>query len=142
MAASSLSRGSYLLVFPEDLNGSITSPVYAKISNARGTSVTALLDADGDEWGPTVRLPRTTALGRKVDSTDAEGEKLGTWVRQAVCAKTDGHFRYGQVTGYSESNLIISTKSGPVETSKADICDSVYPVVAMVMGCHEFPLDS
>ncbi|KAE8980865.1 hypothetical protein PF005_g23773 [Phytophthora fragariae] len=41
MAASSLSRGSYLLVFPEDLNGSITSPVYAKISNARGTSVTA-----------------------------------------------------------------------------------------------------
>ncbi|KAE9320653.1 hypothetical protein PR003_g17660 [Phytophthora rubi] len=116
MAASSLSRGSYLLVFPEDLNGSITSPVYAKISNARGTSVTALLDADGG--------------------------KLGTRVRQAVCAKIDGHFRYGQVTGYSESDLIISTKSGPVETSKADICDSVYPVVAMVMGCHEFPLGS
>ncbi|KAE9300026.1 hypothetical protein PF008_g23105 [Phytophthora fragariae] len=127
MAASSLSRGSYLLVFPEDLNGSITSPVYAKISNARGTSVTALLDADGDEWGPTVRLPRTTALGRKVDSTDAEGEKLGTWVRQAVCAKTDGHFRYGQVTGYSESNLIISTKS----VANAELLIWAYPGVAM-----------
>ncbi|EGZ30160.1 hypothetical protein PHYSODRAFT_323592 [Phytophthora sojae] len=142
MAASLLSRGSYLLVFPEDLNGSIASPVYAKISNARGTAVTALLDADGDEWGPTVKLPRATALARKVDSRDAEGEKLCAWVRQDVCAKIDGHFCYGQVTGPSESELIISTKSGPVETNKADICDSVYPVVAMVMGCHEFPLDS
>ncbi|EGZ23009.1 hypothetical protein PHYSODRAFT_253976 [Phytophthora sojae] len=128
MAASSLSRGSYLLVFPEDLNGSIASPVYAKISNDRGTAVTALLDADGDEWGPTVKLPRATALARNVDSRDAEGEKLGAWVRQAVCAKIDGYFCYGQVTGYSESELIISTKSGPVEPNKADICDSVYPV--------------
>ncbi|KAJ8552188.1 hypothetical protein ON010_g10358 [Phytophthora cinnamomi] len=142
MATLTLSRGSFLLVFPEDLNVSISSPTYAKVSNARGAKVTVRLETTDDDTGSIVRLSRATALTRKVDSRDAKGEQLGTWVRQAVCAKVDGYFRYGQVAGCSDSNLVINTKSGPVEATSGDICDSVYPVVAMIMGCHEFPLRS
>ncbi|KAJ8544244.1 hypothetical protein ON010_g12023 [Phytophthora cinnamomi] len=32
--------------------------------------------------------------------------------------------------------------SSPVEATSGDIWDSVYTVVAMIMGCHEFPLGS
>ncbi|KAG6622884.1 uncharacterized protein IUM83_09097 [Phytophthora cinnamomi] len=140
MATLTLSRGSFLLVFPEDLNGSISSPTYAKVCNARGAKVTVRLETTDDDTGSIVRLSGATALTRKVDSKDAEGEQLGTWVRQAVCAKVDGYFRYGQVTGYSDSNLVINTKSGTVEATSGGICDSVYPVMAMIMGRHEIPL--
>ncbi|KAG6622885.1 uncharacterized protein IUM83_09097 [Phytophthora cinnamomi] len=142
MATLTLSRGSFLLVFPEDLNGSISSPTYAKVCNARGAKVTVRLETTDDDTGSIVRLSGATALTRKVDSKDAEGEQLGTWVRQAVCAKVDGYFRYGQVTGYSDSNLVINTKSGTVEATSGGICDSVYPVMAMIMGRHEIPLRS
>ncbi|ETM37473.1 hypothetical protein L914_15976, partial [Phytophthora nicotianae] len=94
-----LPRGSYLLLFPEDVDGVIDTPAYAK-----GTTPGYLDQTSG----------------------------------VCVCVKNDGFFRYDQVTGYSDSRLTISTLSGPIEESPDVICDTVYPVVALVMGCHQF----
>ncbi|GMF51672.1 unnamed protein product [Phytophthora fragariaefolia] len=139
MAASTLPRGSFLLVFPEDVEGAIASPVYAKIKSSRGATATVTLVNEGDDSETTLKLARATALTRKVDSSDAEGSKLRTWIRQAVCVKHEGHYNFGQVTGYSDVGLIIYTLSGPIEASRTDICDTVYPVVALVIGCQVFP---
>ncbi|ETO66129.1 hypothetical protein F444_16625, partial [Phytophthora nicotianae P1976] len=94
-----LPRGSYLLLFPEDVDGVIDTPAYAK-----GTTPGYLDQTSG----------------------------------VCVCVKNDGFFRYDQVTGYSDSRLTISTLSGPIEENPDVICDTVYPVVALVMGCHQF----
>lgn len=72
--------------------------------------------------------------------SEAQGERLGTWLRQSVCTKVDGQFCYGQVTGYSDGRLTLSTMSGPLETNSDAVCGTIYPVVAMVMGYHQFPV--
>ncbi|KAF1773924.1 hypothetical protein GQ600_16634 [Phytophthora cactorum] len=90
MSSSTLPRGSYLLLFPEDLDHPSTSPVYAK---EKRQSRRQALTGNG---------PRA-----KVPNSDAEGLKLRTWIRQAVCVSSGGQFRYGHVTGYSESGVII-----------------------------------
>ncbi|ETI37382.1 hypothetical protein F443_16622 [Phytophthora nicotianae P1569] len=140
MPVPTLPRGSYLLLFPEDVDGVIDTPAYAKGKSSRGASATAALEVNNDETEKIMKIPRTKAITRKLTSTDAEGQRLGTWIRQAVCVcvKNDGFFRYDQVTGYSDSRLTISTLSGPIEESPVVICDTVYPVVALVMGCHQF----
>ncbi|ETP27557.1 hypothetical protein F442_23165 [Phytophthora nicotianae P10297] len=135
MPVPTLPRGSYLLLVPEDVDGVIVTPAYAKIKSSRGASATVALEVDNEETEKMEKIPRTKAITRKVTSTDAEGQLLGTWIRQAVCVKNDGFFRYGQVTGYSDSRLTISTLSGPIEESPDVICDTVYPVV---MGCLQF----
>ncbi|KAJ8542464.1 hypothetical protein ON010_g12349 [Phytophthora cinnamomi] len=111
MSASTLPSGSFLLLFPEDVEGAPNSPA-------------------------------TKALARKVPDSDARGERMGTWLSQAVCIKGDDQFCYGQVTGYSDDRLILSTMNGPIETRANAVCNTVYLVVAMVMGCHQFQVDS
>ncbi|KAG1696552.1 hypothetical protein DVH05_018245 [Phytophthora capsici] len=142
MPASTLPRGSYLLLFPEDVDGAIDTPVYARVKSSRGATTTVILDEGSDDEEKAVKIPRSRALARKVDRSDAEGQRLGTWIRQAVCVKSNGHFRYGQVTGYSDNRLTISTLSGPIEDVPDAICDTVYPVVALVMGCHQLEEES
>ncbi|KAF4045947.1 hypothetical protein GN244_ATG01613 [Phytophthora infestans] len=137
MPAPTLPRGSYLLLFPEDVEGAIDTPAYAMVKSSCGATEAVILDGDNDDKEKLVKGPRTKALARKVDRNDAEGQLLGTWIRQAVCVKSDGRFRYGQVTGYSDNRLTICTLSGPIEGNRDAICDTVYPVVALVMGCHQ-----
>ncbi|EEY66634.1 uncharacterized protein PITG_16710 [Phytophthora infestans T30-4] len=137
MPAPTLPRGSYLLLFPEDVEGAIDTPAYAMVKSSCGATEAVILDGDNDDKEKLVKVPRTKALARKVDRNDAEGQLLGTWIRQAVCVKSDGRFRYGQVTGYSDNRLTICTLSGPIEGNRDAICDTVYPVVALVMGCHQ-----
>ncbi|KAF4134672.1 hypothetical protein GN958_ATG16144 [Phytophthora infestans] len=137
MPAPTLPRGSYLLLFPEDVEGAIDTPAYAMVKRSCGDTATVILDGDNDDKEKLVNIPRTKALARKVDRSDAEGQRLGTWIRQAVCVKSDGRFRYGQVTGYSDNRLTICTLSGPIEGTRDAICDTVCPVVALVMGCHQ-----
>ncbi|KAF1779616.1 hypothetical protein GQ600_9449 [Phytophthora cactorum] len=131
MSSSTLPRGSYLLLFPETW-------IIQHISSIR--QVTVLTEGEAPE--PTIKLSRATVLAQKVPNSDAEGLKLRTWIRQAVCVSSGGQFRYGHVTGYSESGVIISTKAGPIEATRNEICDSVYTVVAMTMGCHQFSLET
>ncbi|KAG2772560.1 hypothetical protein PC129_g20012 [Phytophthora cactorum] len=142
MSSSTLPRGSYLLLFPDDLDHPITSPVYAKVKISKGTTVSVTVLTEGEAPEPTIKLSRATVLAQKVPNSDAEGLKLRTWIRQAVCVSSGGQFRYGHVTGYSESGVIISTKAGPIEATRNEICDSVYTVVAMTMGCHQFSLET
>ncbi|KAE9243339.1 hypothetical protein PF002_g8317 [Phytophthora fragariae] len=115
------------------------SPVYAKIKSSIGSTATITFNNEDDDSETTLRLLRATALTRKVDSSDAEGAKLSTWLSQAVCVKYEGHYGYGQVTGYSDTGLVIYTMLGPIEARRADICDTVYPVVVLLMKCREFP---
>ncbi|KAI9991725.1 hypothetical protein PInf_017075 [Phytophthora infestans] len=115
MPAPTLPRGSYLLLFPEDVEGAIDTPAYAMVKRSRGATATVILDGDNDDKEKLVNIPRTKALARK----------------------SDGRFRYGQVTGYSDNRLTICTLSGPIEGTRDAICDTVCPVVALVMGCHQ-----
>ncbi|KAJ8544622.1 hypothetical protein ON010_g11646 [Phytophthora cinnamomi] len=113
MSASILPRGFFLLLFPEDVEGALTSPAYAMVKSLRGTSATAVIKVDNGT--KTVKLSRTKALARKMPDSDAGGERLRTWLRQAMCIKSEDQFCYGQVTGYSDSRLILNTMSGPIE---------------------------
>ncbi|POM63413.1 LOW QUALITY PROTEIN: Hypothetical protein PHPALM_21195, partial [Phytophthora palmivora] len=136
MPSQTLPRGTLLLLFPEDVNGIIKFPAYAKIKSSKGTSASAIFEVDDDDIDKTVKLSRAKALLRKVCDREAEGSRLGMWLRQAVCVKSNGLFVYGQVTGHSNASLTITTLTVPIEASADNIYTTVYPVVAIVMGCH------
>ncbi|OWZ14367.1 hypothetical protein PHMEG_00012163 [Phytophthora megakarya] len=99
-------------------------PAYGDVKSARGGTAAASVETEGNHAGTTtVATPK--------------GAKLGTWVRQAAYAKQDGRYIYSQARGCSDTGVVILTLSGPFDTNRNDIYNTVFPAVAMIMGCHE-----
>lgn len=140
MVNLSLKKGSFLLLFPEDATTNEPAPFYVLVKSARKAK-TVVTRLSGDEpEGVELTLDPTVAHKRVVAARDASGLRLGTWLRKAVCAPTNGSFRHGQVVDYKDDVIIVQTTRDRFSVSPTDSVTEVYPVVAMVMQAREWSM--
>ncbi|KAE8989433.1 hypothetical protein PF011_g18771 [Phytophthora fragariae] len=133
MPPTPLQIGAYLLLRPEDVQGTAPRAFYAAVTSASRAKVkvSPLPIGLSDD---TIEIPRPIAEDRVVPRGEATGHQSRTWLRAAVWVTSGSTYRYGQVRGYSGNKLHIWTAQGELTVTRRQIVAEVQPIIALALG--------